>query len=338
MSGKRQHFIPRFLQTGFANEKQLTWVYRKGSKTFKANIVNVGVETYFYSHQGDNEADDLITEAERPYSSTIKSLRESNQQPPARQIAEMIAHFEVRTRNLRKNFLDATDYLITKIFEKLSDDEFFKKWVIRRIRKDPSFIKSEIKKVIPKNGFLKFFLWPITKIVHLLAPLIIERNFSSMAPFIQHLKSKLPETLKGASKSGHIRALKQSVSPKIRMDRYKDLKFEIIEIPEGNLILGDSIVFFNTEEKGYSAFLNKDQTLKEVFLPINSNKVLIGFSKEFTTQLCLLNEIIAQCSLEFFIAKDESPSNDLFKAEIGKKAEIISSDEIEEILFESLQG
>jgi hypothetical protein len=338
MAGKRQHFIPRFMQIGFANEKNQTWVYPKESKKYKSNINNVGVETYFYSHQDDNEADDLITEAERSFSSTIKSFRESNQQPPARQIAEMIAHFEVRTRNLRKSFLDATDYLITKMFEKLSDEEFLKKLVIRRIRKDPSVLKSEIKKVLPKTGFLKFFLWPITKLVQLLAPSLIEKNFSSVTPLIQQLKSKLPETLKIASKSGHIRALKQSVSPKTRMDRYKDIKFEKIEIPEGNLILGDSIVFFNTEEKGYCTFLDKDQTLKEVFMPINSKKVLIGFSKEFTTPFCSLNEIIAQCSLEFFIAKDESPSNDLLKAEIGKKAEIISSEEIEEILFESLQG
>lgn len=337
MSGKRQHFIPRFLQTGFANEKQHTWVYRKGSKTFKANIVNVGVETNFYSHQDNNEADDLITEAERSFSLTIKSIRESNRHPPASQIAELVAHFEVRTRNLRKSFLDAGDYLITQMLEKLSNEEFLKQMLIRRIRKDPAFIKSIIEEELSQNGIPRIFLWPITKLAQILGPSLIKNNFSSIAYIIQHLQSNLPELLQRASKAGHLRALKESVSPEFRTDRYKDMNFEIKEIPEGNLILGDSIVFYNTEDKGYSAFLDKDQALKEVFLPINSSKILIGFSKERTTQVYSLNEIIAQCSLEFFIAKDESPSNDLLKTEIGKKTEIISPDEIEDIIFKAME-
>ena len=243
----------------------------------------------------------------------------------------------MRTSNFRKSFLSAGDYLVTRILEELSNEEFLKQLLIRRIKKDPTILKSEIEKAISQNGIPKIFHCPITKLIQFLAPSLIRRNFSSVAPLIQHLQSNLPELLKNATKSGHIRALKKSVSPKIRIDRYKDMNFEIIEIPEGNLILGDSIVFYNTEEKGYSTFLDKDQTLNEVFLPINSNKILMGFSKELTTQVCSLNEIIAQCSLEFFIAKDESPSNNLLKTEIGKKAEIISPDEIEDVLFESMQ-
>lgn len=337
MSGKRHHFIPRFLQTGFADDKQHTWVYRKVSKSFKANIANVGVETYFYSHQGDNEADDLITEAERSFSSTIKFLRESSQLPSAPEIAELIAHFEVRTRNLRESFLATGDNLITRMLEKLSDEEFFKQVLIKKIRKDPTFIKSIIEEEIPQYGIPRIFLWPITKLVQFLAPFLIKKNFSSVAYIIQHLQSILPELLKRASKAGHLKALRESVSPKIRMNKYKDMNYEVIEIPEENLILGDSIVFFNTEDKGYRVFLDKGQALSEVFLPISSNKFLIGFSKEITTQGCALNKIIAQCSLEFFIAKNESPSNDFLKAEIGKKAEMLSPDEIEDILFEAMK-
>ena len=215
----------------------------------------------------------------------------------------------------------------------LGDEEVFKQMLIRNIRKDPTIIKSEIEKALSQNRISKIFLWPLAKIVQIIAPSLIEKNFSSVSQIIQQFQSNLPELLKNAVKSGHIRALKNSVSPIVRIDRYKELDFRILEIPKGNLILGDSIIFYNTEEKGYNSFLDKEQTLSEVFLPINSNKVLIGFSKELTTQICSLNEIIAQCSLEFFIAKDESPSNNLLKAEIGKKGEILSSDEIEGLLF-----
>ena len=155
MSGIRQHFIPRFLQAGFADEKQHTWVYHKDSRIFKTNIIKAGGERYFYSHQGNNEADDLITEAEKSFNSTIKSLRESNQQPRSQQIAELIAHLEVRTRNYRLSFQNAGDILFTRMFEKLRDEEFLKQMLIRNIRADPSIIKPEIEKVICQIGFPK---------------------------------------------------------------------------------------------------------------------------------------------------------------------------------------
>ena len=59
MSGKRQHLIPQFLQEGFAShtsgEKTFTWIYRKGVPPFNSNIINVGVEGWFYTEGQDTE-------------------------------------------------------------------------------------------------------------------------------------------------------------------------------------------------------------------------------------------------------------------------------------------
>ncbi len=50
MSGKRQHYIPRFLQRGFLmgnSKKENTYMYLNGGAQRPSNINNVGVEGFF---------------------------------------------------------------------------------------------------------------------------------------------------------------------------------------------------------------------------------------------------------------------------------------------------
>src|SRR4030042_6670288 len=102
MSGKRQHFIPQFLQEGFASHKVgdavFTWVYRKDRPPFNPNIINVGVESLFYTHKQDTLADDLITKAEGPLSVLVEELRNSTPGDISDpRVPELIAHLEFRT-------------------------------------------------------------------------------------------------------------------------------------------------------------------------------------------------------------------------------------------------
>ncbi|WP_244104177.1 DUF4238 domain-containing protein [Burkholderia ambifaria] len=71
MAGKRQHYVPRFLQRGFLNdphdEAQRTWLHRRSAKARLVGIRDVGVGEYFYSKlstDGKATLDDLITEVE----------------------------------------------------------------------------------------------------------------------------------------------------------------------------------------------------------------------------------------------------------------------------------
>ncbi len=69
MSGKRQHFVPQFLQRPFASLEDgkscLTYVYRKNKLPFETSTRHVGVGNHFYSKSDDAFLDDLITEAEQ---------------------------------------------------------------------------------------------------------------------------------------------------------------------------------------------------------------------------------------------------------------------------------
>ena len=80
MSGKRQHYIPRFLQEGFASrlsgEEAFTWVYRKNAAPFESNTTNVGSENYFYGQPGTGSTDELLTGVEGKFAELLHDLRE----------------------------------------------------------------------------------------------------------------------------------------------------------------------------------------------------------------------------------------------------------------------
>ena len=119
MAGKRQHFIPRFLQEGVASHRKgdeaFTWVYRKGRPPFNTNIANVGVESSFYTEGDDTEVDDRITDAEVEFSQRVRQLRTIMPgQVSDPRLASFIAHLEVRTRHVRQAFFRLGGYALSR--------------------------------------------------------------------------------------------------------------------------------------------------------------------------------------------------------------------------------
>lgn len=67
------------MQKGFKspeqNRENYTWVYRKDSEPFNTNLINIGVQKFFYTEQDDTETDDRVTEAENSFSDLVQNLR-----------------------------------------------------------------------------------------------------------------------------------------------------------------------------------------------------------------------------------------------------------------------
>src|SRR5947209_1838968 len=137
MAGKRQHFIPQFLQRGFTSHlvkgESFTWVYRKDREPFNANIVNVGVETLFYSRNEDEEIDKAITSLENDLSKSIQLLRknDSDELRNIERISNLFAHLEVRTRHIRQAFLESAGSLFQYLTELVTNENTFAQLIIR---------------------------------------------------------------------------------------------------------------------------------------------------------------------------------------------------------------
>jgi len=340
MSGKRQHFIPRFLQEGFAshvnNDGVFTWLYRKNARPVNTNIVNVGVESFFYTDGSDTKADDMITVAEEAFSNLVKELRTSS---PMRlsdpQIPELIAHLEIRTRHLRQSFLQVGDYLVSRFLDFMGDENSYVDYLKRRFRNDPTMLRKSLADELEKRGLPETMLETIWEVSSPLLPSLIEQLKPTLRLFAVYMRSELPRRLRNAAKSGHIRALQNGVTPVGRIQRYKDLTYEVAVVRESGLILGDSIILFNVEgPKPYKTFVGKDDILNAVVLPLTSSRLLVGACEGFVVSDHNWPEAIARCSLEYFISNDNSDINRLLQGSIAEDAAPLTREELEEIITE----
>lgn len=111
MAGRRQHYLPQFLQRGFASTigGRKTWFYRKNVAPREVGFRDVGVEKNFYNIESDSSLDEFITEIERE--EFVGLIEEARSAPngdfeTGEAVATLIAHLEVRSRHLRVTFAE----------------------------------------------------------------------------------------------------------------------------------------------------------------------------------------------------------------------------------------
>lgn len=343
MAGKRQHFIPRFLQKGFAShsvgEEIFTWTYRKGAKPFNTNIRNVGVEGFFYSENNDTSLDDTITIAESDFAELVDSIRLNNavDKRDQEKIARLFAHLEIRTRHLRQNFFATGNQLLNRMLEYLNDPAYCEKFIRRRIINDPSIIKDSLSKELRKRGISK----NVFSILMRLSGPFIKSKMPDMLDFcafmVTYLRKEMPERLKLASKTGHIRALNKGLSPTVKVQRFKKLNFKVVTSENSLLPLGDSALVFHVRgERSFKPILENKDELIALLLPISSSQVMIGCKENYMPDFSLLRGIIAGCSLEYFISNKSSPENEKISGIISKNSYLLTEFQMEELIVNAL--
>lgn len=160
-----------------------------------------------------------------------------------------------------------------------------------------------------------------------------------LADFIgTQIKNILPD----AVREGHIRALAAKPVSKQRIERY-NLFHWFVCVSKNPLILGDVGCLFETSGiKKFKSIDYKNDGTKNIFLPISTEKMLIGTSLSILPQVDFkaINEAIAKCSREFFIcyiSSEFSPDVAYLHSLIGEEPEIISQEELEQIYRESIE-
>ena len=343
MGGKRQHFIPRFLQEGFASRRTkdgtFTWVFRRGSPPFETNIVNVGVESQFYTEEGNSELDDLITAAEGLFSMLIHNLRNgviSSLSDPA--VPKSIAHFETRTRHIRQKFFEFGDSAAALFLEQMKKEDFFADWSIRKILKNPTIMRSALARELKDQHLSKEALDLLTKLSMPLVENFIFNNKSKFGELADTIKPLLKKELAKAIKSGHIKGLKEPSALKPKVQVFENLTYRLHVQNGDHLILGDSILVFHVDgPRSYKTFLEKEDKLKCVYIPIDSRHMLVGVNKGVIPELNDIREVIARCSLEYFIGTENSMQNQKLHEKIGIDAYLLTREEMETMVEEAFK-
>ncbi|MEY2510940.1 MAG: hypothetical protein QOE26_1703 [Verrucomicrobiota bacterium] len=165
---------------------------------------------------------------------------------------------------------------------------------------------------------------------------LIESFWAPIKPIIQaQLESRMDSTIKSA----HIQRLAQSVAPEVRVEKYRGLRFSIVDVESNDLILGDAAVIFHVSgAPEWKPFLDKNDDLVEVYLPLTADRLLVAGAGKAAVDTSIIRRQIALTSHTFFISATESAGNIQLSSEIGKGARPLSEDELRRISREAIAG
>lgn len=303
----------------------------------------MGVEEYFYGDLADPFLDDSITALERDeFAPLIQQLREGSMTADAvSQLPTLISHLEVRSRNLRGSVEAALTKLWNMTAERLQRPgvlpALFKARSNQAANPLLTSAREELKKqnLPPELG---------ESLAHVTSMLLANSADEMFRPFWEAvtpvLKTFLAPALERFVKTAHQNALRKSVAPEVRADQYRHLRFKIETFPLDDLILGDSAVFFRVDaERSLKPFLDKDDEIVAVFLPLAANRVVVGSTLDAidlsAAQVC---SAAARTAHEFFIASKDSAANRELVAEIGCDSLPLTDAELADIVETVVSG
>jgi len=115
MSGRRHHYLPRFLQRPFAHRQNgkefYVHAHHSARGAYPSNVMNLGLERDFYGSPEDTTLDDEITKGEQHLAQTVNKLNDG-QEVPVDDIASLIAALSFRTKAMRKALSDLVPPLL----------------------------------------------------------------------------------------------------------------------------------------------------------------------------------------------------------------------------------
>jgi len=343
MAGKRQHYVPQALQRGFVSrwrgQNAYTCVYRKGAEPFETNIRNAAVESHFYVDLDGEEADSQITEREGEYGALLNHLRAygSAESIDSERLAELVAHFEIRTRSLRENFKDMAGFVANELFRVLEEPGMFEQYLRRELDRDPAFLDGPVGEQLREKGISQEQIDVIFANRDALFEFALPQIRDGLAQTARELRTELPGILETSLRKGHVSALQRSLSPESKIARYRNLVFSVIDTGSVRVPLGDSITVFVTNAgESISSFYDGSRDLDCLLIPVGEQRVLIGRSSEYSPRTRDIPAVIARVSFEQFIAAGDTPEYRCLAEEIGKDADLLSTDELLRIVWETL--
>lgn len=341
MAGVRHHILPRFLLKGFASRIQgdevFTLVYRKNKPpSFETNIINVGAEKYFYGEREGVCADDRITTLENEYALMVEELRGKGDHVEVSdtRVGEFVVHLFLRAKLLRNFFKYSIEYLTQAITEYFSDTENVKKY----FKKHPDLIEEKIKKECKNRSIPRRQRVMLIKRYKQMLPSVIENQRPMLEDMCKYISEYATKEFPKIVKNTHNKALSEMTPSGIKIDRFKHLRWFVYK-PNKQLILSDTGCLYEMSgKKRFGVIYEEAKQIKNIFLPLSSHCMLAGVSSsEAQLNFDVINEAIARCSQEYFVCSSHSDGFLKFHTIIGKDATILTNDELEQIIDESMQ-
>ncbi len=334
MAGTRQHVLPKFLMKGFTSrvdgEKAFCWMYRKGAEPVEVNTRHIGVENSFYEAQNGLTADERITEAEGGFSALVNSLRSmpTGARVVDPRIADFVSHLTGRSKGLRMGFQDA----VAGIVDHLDDYLEAPSSIFNLVLMYPELIAEEIERGLASLSLnpgqrAMFEAMLIEKLPELLRHLA-ENPDPEFKAFLTEAFIQFRKVIPAVVRKGQVESLLKDPAPGPRAELYRRLNWWLVQ-SISPIILGDIAVLFEVDGPRRFKFIDdKDDCLAAVYIPISSNRMLIGAPGDTPPELDLPGIIQATVhnSHSFFVAGEFSSTLAQLTPEIGKDSHLLTKE------------
>ncbi|HHA2494028.1 TPA: hypothetical protein ACOECR_000891 [Stenotrophomonas maltophilia] len=335
MAGKRQHYVPRFLQRGFLaldrqeGDGECTWWHFRGNLPRTLPISHIGVRENFYSRtakNGERTLDDVITDRESRIQSDLLYARvsQAGEVLDAERIGPLVTHLVLRTAYIRSVFRDAGEKITEALIDGLGNADALRQLlgvdtpsptsqaraiasgVVERLEAEgreiiPALLEREVAYHIRESfdDFIPEFDWTFGGFQAEIAeqlPMVIARSHQA--------------TLAEGNHSAWDSALSRLVWTKVSLQA---------------VILPDCIAVARSTKMDWAPLLLVGtQDLDACILPLDHSSLLIGTANELVPVAAgELREICAACSDAFFIAASPMPE---LSARLGRRSEEVVLD------------
>lgn len=336
MAGKDQHHVWQMIQRGFGIQRgkyHHIWVFTKDEKPKQTTTRKYGSEPNFLTTDTDRSADEVLTDFENATQGFIHDLRQKEHGAPVsvNDMAPFISHLEMRSMFLRQELSRLNDRLFEGIQDIFSTQARTQALLAKHLENNPELIEKELDKLNVQGSDRDL---AAAYAEHAL-PELIRDAAAKMAGMVHSVFSADLLQTTNLVKNSHIRAIVQGFTEIERTTTHAEFEYSIVK-EQGGLILPDTGLAF-LKPKGIVPISQKDDGIREVVIPIDCQTYVYGHKRSATRRTrAVVNKILASCSFESFIGRENTQEFGSIAKFIGKNARMISDVELQKMLsFES---
>ncbi|MGH7788585.1 MAG: DUF4238 domain-containing protein [Candidatus Binatia bacterium] len=343
MSGKNQHYLPRFMLAGFASRRdgKQAWIYelRKGRQAVERNTRNVGAEGGFYRRGDDDRIDHELQDYEGEFGQLVNEIRSTDRIPTGSDdaLAGLVTSLSVRTRAIRLAFGHAGQQIVAALGRYLNDPERVRRMMRDHLKKHPETLLEPVARelgvdphdlpLVLRNRLLQQAEGLID------APATTAKIKMLAGMMLRELEGR---TSKEGIKEIHLTALGKGTLPSRRMDPAQRLTWSLRTLDPSSLILGDlGPIRLNESSGRYESLAKATDDPHSIFLPISHEHLLVGVDHHLATDCPLdveaVNIAAAELSWEFVVARQSTKREAVYAEALGRWAELLPDDELHQI-------
>lgn len=314
MSGRKQHYLPQFLQRHFCHRvvKKNYYVHvHERRLRYSPSTTGVGAIRDFYSTIEDSRADDNITTAESVLGEILDRTVRTKTLPPNSEVSMLFSALSIRTLKMRNAMAKLAPAMIGALREKAAKQT----WALEALDKqinNKAWIDAQVDKQLRELGHfdrnrrasMKSLIKPrIKKELEESKPRLLA-EFDKLAHIIfNHLEAEAADVAN--------RALSQIFTDASGLEKrnwfFHEFSYKLIERTAESFILGDcAVAALDNQLRPRVAMGNVDAqiVLDQIFLPVSPNLLIHGARDSATRSpdSAEINKLSAMLSNHFFIS------------------------------------